>query len=140
MSRVVIDASVAVKWFLPEIYSEAARRYLLGDCLRVVPDLLYVEFGNAIWKRARRADMSDDEAREVLRSLQLVPVERHAAQPFLESAYRVARELDRTVYDALYLVLAAALNCPLVTADRRFYEAVAKSSLAENVRWIEAEA
>ena len=40
MSRVVVDASVAVKWFLPEIHSEAALRYLDGDYERVAPDLL----------------------------------------------------------------------------------------------------
>ena len=50
MSRVVVDASVAVKWFLPEIHSGAALRYLDDDCERLAPDLLYVEFGNVIWK------------------------------------------------------------------------------------------
>ena len=138
MSRVVVDASVAVKWFLPEIHSEAALRYLDGDYERVAPDLLYAEFGNVIWKRARRTELSDDEAREALRSLRLVPIEVHPAQPFLETAYEVARALDRTVYDALYLVLANAHKCPMVTADRRFYEAVINSPLAESIRWIEA--
>ena len=138
MSRVVVDASVAVKWFLPEIHFEAALRYFDDDCERLAPDLLYVEFGNVIWKRARRTELSDDEAREALRSLRLVPIEVHPAQPFLETAYEVARALDRTVYDALYLVLASAHKCPMVTADRRFYEAVINSPLAESIRWIEA--
>lgn len=138
MRRVVVDASVAVKWFLPEIHSDAALRYLDEDCERVAPDLLYAEFGNVIWKRARRAQLSENEAREVLRGLRLVPIEVHPAQAFVETAYEVARVLDRTVYDALYLVLAKAHRCTLVTADRRFYEAAASSSLADNVRWIEA--
>lgn len=137
MSRVVIDASVAVKWFLPEVHSEAALRYLGDDCERLAPDLLYPEFGNSVWKRARRTQLSHEEAREALRSLRLVPIELHSATPFLEAAFEVARLLDRTVYDALYLVLADAHKCRMVTADRSFYEAAAGSSLAKSVRWIE---
>jgi predicted nucleic acid-binding protein len=134
----VIDASVAVKWFLPETHSSAARAYLDDNCERLAPDLLYAEFGNAVWKRARRAQLSADEARDVLHGLQLVPIEVYPVQPFLQAAFEIARVLNRTVYDALYLVLAAAHDCPLVTADRPFYEAVTKSELARNIRWVEA--
>lgn len=140
MSRVVIDASVAVKWFLPEIHAEAAWRYLDDDFERVAPDLLYAECGNVIWKRARRSELSEEQVDKALRALYTVPIESHPSGRLLESAYQAARALDRTVYDALYLVLAREQNCPLITADRRFYEAVATSPLASHIRWVEAEA
>jgi predicted nucleic acid-binding protein len=56
VSDFVVDASVAVKWFVPEIYDAQALRLLSGSHQLVAPDLLYVEAGNILWKKgaARR--------------------------------------------------------------------------------------
>jgi predicted nucleic acid-binding protein len=51
----------------------------------------------------------------------------------------LAITLDRSVYDSLYLALAVAQDCQLITADRKFYSAVSSSSLGSYVRWIEDE-
>ena len=53
MNRCVIDASVAVKWFLPEIHTDAAEKWMARDAAFLAPDLIYAEFGNVLWKRAR---------------------------------------------------------------------------------------
>ena len=47
MSRYTIDASVAVKWFVAEVHSEAAARWLDFNPVLVAPDLLFAEAGRS---------------------------------------------------------------------------------------------
>ena len=54
MSLFVVDASVAIKWFLPEIHSDAALPLLAHKHLLHAPDLIFSEFGNVLWKRVRK--------------------------------------------------------------------------------------
>jgi predicted nucleic acid-binding protein len=42
--------------------------------------------------------------------------------PLLKRAARVGKQFDLTFYDASFLALAVELDCPLITADRRFFE------------------
>jgi predicted nucleic acid-binding protein len=44
------------------------------------------------------------------------------ATPLLKRAARLGRELGLTFYDASFIALAAELDCPYITADRRLYE------------------
>ncbi len=62
MSRYVLDASVAIKWFVPKIYSNAARQLLASDHSFLVPDFFFAEVGNVLWKRVRRGDDTADNA------------------------------------------------------------------------------
>ena len=68
--RYVIDAGVAVKWFIPEVDSAKAHqlleRYLQGIDTPVAPDLLIAECGNVFWRRCRQGDITPDEATESL--------------------------------------------------------------------------
>ena len=56
------------------------------------------------------------------------------AAPLLPEAIRLALRHDRTVYDCLYLALAMAHDCLLITADAHFVNALAASPLADRVR------
>lgn len=55
MEKVVIDSSVAIKWFVVEPYSADARRllygYQLGELEFLAPDLINAEIGNIVWKK-----------------------------------------------------------------------------------------
>jgi predicted nucleic acid-binding protein len=57
MEPVVVDSSVAMKWFVPENHSADARRiltgYQAGELTFLAPDLIYVEVGNVVWKKHR---------------------------------------------------------------------------------------
>jgi predicted nucleic acid-binding protein len=54
MSKLVVDSSVVIKWFVVEPYSAEARRILTdyqnGVCTLLAPDLMNAEIGNIIWK------------------------------------------------------------------------------------------
>ena len=139
MKKVVIDASVAAKWFVPEIHSAAAERFLSPDIVLCAPDLIGPEFGNVLWKKVRRTEITRAEAEEILRAFAAVPLEIRSSSDLLAAAFELACRLDRSVYDSLYLALAVAEECVLVTADARFHAVVAGSALADHVEWVEAE-
>ncbi|HVG07663.1 MAG TPA: type II toxin-antitoxin system VapC family toxin, partial [Thermoanaerobaculia bacterium] len=69
MTRIVVDASVAIKWFLPEQHSLQALRLLEGGRELVAPDLIWAEIGNVLWKRWRQGELADENARTILRDL-----------------------------------------------------------------------
>ena len=124
----VIDAGVAVKWFIPEVDSAKAHqlleRYLQGIDTPVAPDLLIAECGNVFWRRCRQGDITPDEATESLADLLALQIPLVPATSLVQSALSLALQHQRTVYDALYLALAQERNCVLITADERFLHAV----------------
>ena len=133
--RLVVDASVAIKWFVPEVHSEAALRLLKEERELLVPDLVWGEIGNILWKKRWRNEMTDEDARFVLHRVDRLKLNVHSSQKLKETAWSLATRLKRTFYDSLYLALSETQACPLVTADRRLYNAVSPSGF--NVVWIE---
>jgi len=135
LTRLVVDASVAVKWFVPEIHSEEALRLLKEEWVLLVPDLVWGEVGNILWKKKQRGEMTDENARFILQQLGRFNLAVHSSQELADTAWELASRLNRTFYDSLYLALAESQGCPLVTADRRLFNAVSPAGL--NVVWIE---
>ena len=141
MTACVIDASVAIKWYVPEVHEEAAARLLgmrsQGDLTFHVPDLFFPEFGNILWKKARTAELEGSIAAEILEAMLRVPKAVHGSEALLPSAVGIALDSGRTVYDSLYIALAAFLDCELVTADHRLCNGLANTPWARTLRWIE---
>lgn len=132
MNPIVVDASVAAKWFLPrngEALADQALalldKYDNQEIQFVVPDFFYVEIANAIWKavRARRVPREfGDQALELLtqREFPTVP-----SLKLLDRAFQIAADHRRTVYDSLYVALAIQAKTQLITADERLANALA---------------
>lgn len=137
MSQYVLDASIAIKWFIPEVYSDAARRLVASNHTFLVPDFFFPEVGNVLWKRVRRGEDTAENARQILADLNAVPVEVYLSQPLMPLALDIALQTDRAVYDSLYLALAITQQCQMVTADEKFYNALKTSSYASNLLWVE---
>ena len=135
MTRIVVDASVAIKWFLPEPHSLQALRLLEGERELLAPDLIWAELGNVLWKRWRQGELADENARTILRDLRRVPLLIHPAEEIAETAWSIASQFQRSFYDSLYLALAPSQSCSMVTADRRLWNAVA--SAIPFLVWIE---
>ena len=135
MSAFVVDASVAVKWLLPEPNDAQALRLLHGHDL-LAPDLVFVEVASALAKRVRRQEATVAETMRAMEYLGAVHIQVQPAQPLLPLALELASRFGRTVYDSVYLAVAMIRHCPLVTADRRLYKALAASALREHLLWI----
>ncbi len=132
--RIVVDGSVAAKWYFAEPGHEAADRVLAariaGEHELLAPDLIVPEFVNVLWKRVRRRECSHDTAQEILA---LWDVDRPSLVPsshLAAHAFQLATTLDQSVYDCLYLALALAIEAPLMTADQQLARA-ARSAAAQ---------
>lgn len=138
MSGLVVDASVVVKWFLPETLAEAALRVAASDRAFLAPELLGAEFANALWKKQRRREVEGSDAASILENFRRVAIETYSLMPLLPTAFALASAAGHSVYDCVYLALAERQDCPLVTADSRFYAAFAGGHLGHRMLWIEA--
>ena len=119
----VVDASVAAKWVLPESDSAQAVAIRMADEELVAPSIAWAEIGNAIWKAVRRRDLAARDAAETLRVAmahyaRLVPLDECAVR-----AIELATSLRHPIYDCFYLALAECDNVPLVTADETMFAA-----------------
>lgn len=128
----VVDASVAAKWYLAEDLVPHAFGVLESEADLAAPDLLLIEVGNILWKRVRTGDMALAEAATSVRALRRLAIELHSPQRLLVHALEIAVAHDRTVYDALYVALAVNLDTVLVTADQRLHNAIAAGPLADH--------
>lgn len=137
MTLFVVDASVAIKWFLPENHSEAALRLLTQPHTLHAPDLIFSEFGNVLWKRVRRNEILKKEADAILEGLRTLNLQVQPSQALIPLALEIACGENRTVYDSLYLAAAIALQSPLITADARFFRALSKGPFSAHLLWVE---
>ena len=115
----VVDASVAAKWLAPEPDSPLAET-LLDDEL-VVPDLLFAEVGNILWKKQLRGEMDATAAQVGARWLLQVPLQVQDSASLLAEALALALRLQHPAYDCFYLALAQRIDVPLITADQRLH-------------------
>ena len=119
MTRLVIDASIALKWVVQEDGTNQAL-VLRQHAKLIAPDLLVPECANILWKKVQRKELARDEALLAARLLQGAEIELLPTRSLLEQAARIAIELDHPAYDCLYLALAMENGCRFVTADERF--------------------
>jgi predicted nucleic acid-binding protein len=115
----IVDASVAIKWVIEEDSSAAAETILLGEPL-AAPDFLAVECANVLWAKVRQRALTADAARGGLGLILSAPIRFLPSARYAAAAQAIAFDLDRTVYDSLYLAVALAEHATLVTADAAF--------------------
>lgn len=132
----VVDASVAVKWYVPEIYEQEATRLLKGSYRFHIPELLLPEFSNIMWKKVRRGEITPAEGEKIVTAISRKRWTIHSHKRIIKSAYIGAEATGQTVYDWTYLALAIALSKEFVTADERFFKAIEITSFKKNIKWI----
>lgn len=128
MTSYVLDTSVALAWYLPEVFSKAARTWqsklMAGEISFHVPTLHYWEIANVLRSHVRRGqidlrlatDIWDVHLDAALQTTDLA----------IDEVFATALEYDATAYDAVYIALAIQLDLRLLTAERRSTEWVRK--------------
>ena len=137
--HVVVDASLAFKWLVKEIYTAEAndlgRLWNSQGTQIAAPYLMPVEVTNALHHRVARGELTLEAATRHMESLLSSGLELHQTPTLHGRALELASLLRQgAVYDAHYLALSETLGCELWTADEKFYRAASPS--AGNVRWI----
>ncbi len=138
--NLVIDASVLIKFYVPEILSDRAERLLAKvgnkDIDLLAPDLIYPEAGNILWKKQRLKELTHSEAEEITDAILSLPLKIEASNSLLPLAVDLAIAYGMTVYDALYLSLAKVYETTLMTADRKLVDVLIKTDLKDSVKWL----
>jgi predicted nucleic acid-binding protein len=135
---VVVDARVALKWYVADADSAAARSLFVGERDVIAPELLVAEISNASWQLLRRGEIDRAQHVRIAEAIggtlsRLVPLHRLVAR-----AAVLAHDLDHPVYDCFYLALSEAENAPLITADRRLIARVASTPFATTIQHLSA--
>ncbi len=119
-----VDASVAVKWFVPEEGRAEAlalwQRLVDGEQI-VEPDLFFVEVANGLRHHAQGGDLTEKELGQAAELLVGLPVETWPARELVRAALRLAGDLKLTVWDAMYVAVAHERQAELWTADEALY-------------------
>ena len=116
----VIDASVAVKWFMHEPGRDAAMEIIRSGEVLVAPDFVVFEVLNVL-RRKQRQQMLKNE--QLINAVQVMTTCFSQLMPSVllaQEAVRLSNDLDHSVYDCAYLACGFILQIPLVTADRVF--------------------
>lgn len=127
--RVVIDASVAVKWFVPEERTDEADALSNSGLELIAPDLLGVEVANALRKKVTAGFIRTDDALDYLESLPRFLNEQIDHRTVLMDAMRMGASIGHPVYDCVYLVLARQQDAILVTDDFAFLKRTAQHKI-----------
>ncbi len=136
---VVVDASLAAMWAIPERQSPhalaLAERWARGATRLLAPCLLLAEVTNALYRRVVRKEIPIDTAQAALNVIFGFEIEIREEPGLQIRAMELAHELKRpTTYDCQYLALAEHYRCELWTGDQRLHAAVAGA--LPWVKWI----
>jgi predicted nucleic acid-binding protein len=122
-STAVLDASVAVRWVIPECGSAQAAELLARPIAWVAPRLLVTEVAAAMRRKVVAGDLRADTARQALDVIVAAvddgTIRLADDETVVATALALALSLGHKVPDCLYLSLAEREGAWLVTADRR---------------------
>ena len=136
MKRFVLDASVALAWVVDlnaDPYAEFVQQRMRSGDRAVVPVLWQLEVTNVLAIVERRGVLSAEKVEEGLKyfeSFFATRAEVIAALPSMRENLFLARELQLTSYDALYISLARVEGLPLATLDKGLRAAAGKAGVA----------
>ena len=135
MSRFVLDASVALSWFIDipaDPYAVQVRDQIRAGKRGVTPQLWLLEFANGVLVAERRKIVNAtaaDESIDEMQRLRLASIEVEAGSLLVEKVLALARTFQLTAYDAAYLELALRERLPLATLDNRLRAAAGKAGV-----------
>jgi predicted nucleic acid-binding protein len=125
LTRIVLDASVALAWLVDKPvspYAIHARNGLDAGARGLVPLLWHLEMANGLVMAMRRKDLTPEDADkglEFIEQMLVFAIESDAGPVSVRNIFAAARTHQLSAYDAAYLVLARREGLPLATLDQR---------------------
>jgi predicted nucleic acid-binding protein len=135
LSGFVLDASVALRWFLDHpvpAYANRVKQLFLKGVRAVVPALWHLEMSNGLIVALRRSILaSADVDRAMMDIEQIVAqvVDTDSSVVSARQTFATARAFHLSAYDAVYLDLARRERLPLATLDDRLRNAAARAGV-----------
>ena len=136
MRGVVVDASVALKWYLDdEEYGQKAMnvltRYITDELDILAPSLLEYEVVNGLIIAQRRGRIGEEKVLSAIEGFASLGIRMVNLASDYSGIIRFCRTYNRSAYDASYMVVAESERVPLITADEGLYNAVKK-----DLKWV----
>lgn len=134
MKRFVLDASVALAWFLDNpvsVYAVRVKRDLIAGARAVVPALWHLEMANALVVAERRGILTATEASRSLIDIEHLTVQIETISDLVSArqALSTARSFLLSAYDAVYLDTARQGGLPLATLDKSLRAAASRADV-----------
>ena len=126
IETVVVDASVAIKWVIPEEQTDAALR-ARGDFSIFAPELIVPEIANILWKKHRRSELTAMAASVAAGLLANSGITLLPMADLMRPAVDLAMRPGHPAYDRIYIAAAAKLECGFLTADSRLIRKLRQS-------------
>jgi predicted nucleic acid-binding protein len=130
----VVDASVAVRWFFSINQDYTADELVRSDSPLIAPDLVLVEIANAAWKFVRFEGFNPDTTSSIAAEAASGFDELVSSRELLHRALAIAIELRHPAYDCFYLALAEQRECQMITADERLLTRCAGTAFAKRIK------
>ena len=128
---VVVDPSVALKWFVEEPLRPQARMLLADKHELIAPDILIAGVAELAWKKVTRGEISAEQAEPIVRNIALPAF----ISAFVDSArlrsraFAIALQCGRPVHECFYAACAEAAAAPLVSTDETFLQALKTAAI-----------
>lgn len=127
---VVVDASIAISWFIAEPHTPQSRRLLGAEIRLAAPDLVLAEAASGLRRKERMNVISEAAVRDAITSLvrtfsPLVP-----SSQLVADAVVLSQRLNHNVYDCIYVIASRMLSAPFVTNDRKLVRKLADTEHA----------
>ena len=127
---IVIDASAALRWFIPALPMADVYPLPKTDRLLVAPDLFIAEVRNAALVYLRKKELTANQATAMLATIDSLMGSYFPMRDLSENAWAMAVEHDHSAYDCFYIALAVKLDTVLITADERMMRKFATTKLS----------
>ncbi len=128
---VVVDPSVALKWFVEEPLRPQARMLLADKHELIAPDILIAGVAELAWRKVTRGEISAEQAEPIVRNIALPAF----ISAFVDSArlrsraFAIALQCGRPVHECFYAACAEAAAAPLVSTDETFLQALKTAAI-----------
>jgi predicted nucleic acid-binding protein len=119
MKNAVVDASIAIRAVVDEGDMVVAQELMSSRTLSA-PELIGYEVANSLWACIRAGRLVRSEADEAFETFRAMPISLAPVRPYLERARNLSLELDCTIYDCCYLVMARDIDAEFLTTDAKF--------------------
>ena len=129
---IVVDASVAIKWFVDEPDRDAARKVIESGDILVAPDIVVLETLSVLRRKQRLKLISQQQITRAVGEIRACFADLISASNIADEALKLSMELDHSIYDCSYLACAMLFDIKLITADVKFLRKVAQTRYAHH--------
>jgi predicted nucleic acid-binding protein len=134
LSRFVLDASIALAWFLDDpvsVYATRVRESLIAGMRAVVPALWHLEMANGLAVAERRRILASEDVASALTYVEQLTaaIETNTDLVPIRQALNTARAFRLSAYDAVYLDLSRSESLPLATLDQTLRTAATRAGV-----------